>query len=325
MLVTVPALIAFVIIYLLVLFFYGNSTRLDISGAGEGISTSPDSVQVVLDISKVDATASLVSGTMQVYAEAQADENLELTQDITVDLVTSNASADATVSPRPQVRTFSATFEKGRSAFGLSVPVELRPDGDYQTYPFDTMSTQVLAFVTVGSRQSAVGEIPVNLLIVGDVPGWLIRDQPLMGDDGQDILTELEDDGLTSAGRFATGLYLARAGSTKTFVLLLLVAMIVLGVLSLLVARAVRTKRRRIEATMASWFAAMLFAVIPLRLNMPGSPPIGVWIDFMVLLWVELALMIGLAVFVGSWLRYTRPPEPTPQDSTVEPAGSGAQ
>ena len=60
---------------------------------------------------------------------------------------------------------------------------------------------------------------------------------------------------------------------------------------------------------MASWFAALLFARVPLRTNMPGAPPIGVWIDFLVFLWVLIMLMISLAVFVGSWLVFTPEPE----------------
>ncbi|MDQ1250918.1 MAG: hypothetical protein QG597_5298 [Actinomycetota bacterium] len=102
---------------------------------------------------------------------------------------------------------------------------------------------------------------------------------------------------------------LARNGSTMTIVVLWLTAMVVLTGLALVVARAVATRRRRIEATMASWFAALLFAMVPLRTNLPGAPPIGVWIDFLVFLWVILGLMVALAVFIGSWLRYSRPPD----------------
>lgn len=306
-------LLLFVLLYIVVAVFYGHSTRLDVSAADVGATDDPAAVDVVLEVTKVDATASLVEGTLQVFAEEYVDdrENV-LDQTITVDLVAANPASEDYPATRSPVRSSSTTFKQGRSSFGLSVPVQIRTDGNYQTYPFDTMVSQLLVFVSVGGKSSITDGIPVNLQIVGDAPGWLIRDAALLDDNGQDILTELSSDGTGPQGRFATELYLARAGSTKTFVILLLVAMIVLGVLALLVARAVRTKRRRIEATMASWFAAMLFAVIPLRLNMPGSPPIGVWIDFLVLLWVELALMIGLAVFVGSWLRYSPAPRSEP-------------
>lgn len=314
-------LVVMAIIYVVVLVLYGNSTRLDVSSAVEGISDDPKSVQVVLEVSKVDATAATISGTMQVSADAYADENARLVKSVTVDLVAVSAGPDADMAPLA-VRSLSASFPKGRSSFGLSAPIEIRSAGDYQTYPFDTLRSELLAFVTVGPDSGELGGVPVNLLIVGDSPGWLIRNQPLEDEDGRDILADMAEADVTTTGRFATELYLTRAGSTKTFVMLLLAALLVMGVLSLAVARAVRTRRRRIEATMASWFAAMLFAVIPLRLNMPGAPPIGVWIDFIVLLWVELALMIGLAIFVGSWLRYTPAPElpaPSPEPASPPP------
>ena len=320
-------LLLFVLLYVLVAFFYSHSTRLDVSGADVGASDDLKAVDVVFEVDKVDATASVVGGTLQVYADAYTTDDADnvLEEDITVDILNANLGNDNEPTTRTPIRRFSTTFERGRSSFGLSVPIEIRPEGNYQAYPFDTMVSQLLVFVTVGDKYSIMGEVPVNLIIVGDAPGWLIRDQALLDENGRDILAEISADDADPQGRWATELYLARAGSTKTFVLLLLTAMLVLGVLALLVARAVRTKRRRIEATMASWFAAMLFAVIPLRLNMPGSPPIGVWIDFLVLLWVELALMIGLAVFIGSWLRYSRPPDTSPDPATESVAHDVAQ
>ena len=108
-----------------------------------------------------------------------------------------------------------------------------------------------------------------------------------------------------------------RSASVIAVVLLLLAAMALLAILAILVARSVVLRRRQVEATMAGWFAAMMFAIIPLRTNMPGAPPIGVWIDFLVVLWVELLLMFALAVFIMSWLRYG--PQPVTSDSSPDP------
>ena len=99
-----------------------------------------------------------------------------------------------------------------------------------------------------------------------------------------------------------------RGGGVLAFVVVVLTLMVVTAVLSALVARSVARKRRPIEATMAGWFAALLFALVPLRTNMPGSPPIGAWIDVAIFYWVELGLLIAMAVFIGSWLRYRKPP-----------------
>jgi Domain of unknown function (DUF4436) len=40
---------------------------------------------------------------------------------------------------------------------------------------------------------------------------------------------------------------------------------------------------------MTTWYAAMLFAVVPLRTALPGSPAFGSWIDLTIVLWVLVA------------------------------------
>lgn len=104
------------------------------------------------------------------------------------------------------------------------------------------------------------------------------------------------------------GLNMKRGGGVVAFVLVLLVLMIAIGVLAATVASVVAKRWRPIEASFASWFAALLFAMIPLRNFMPGAPPIGAWLDILVFYWVEAALMISLTVFVLSWLYYSRQP-----------------
>jgi len=49
--------------------------------------------------------------------------------------------------------------------------------------------------------------------------------------------------------------------------------------------------RRRVasesfQPPMTTWYAAMLFAVVPLaKMRLPDSPPIGFWVDVSVVLW----------------------------------------
>jgi Domain of unknown function (DUF4436) len=50
----------------------------------------------------------------------------------------------------------------------------------------------------------------------------------------------------------------------------------------------------------------MLFATVPLRTFLPGSPPIGSWIDFTIVLWVIVALVTGLGLYVTAWSREGR-------------------
>lgn len=103
-------------------------------------------------------------------------------------------------------------------------------------------------------------------------------------------------------------LVVKRGGGVIAFVCVVLALMIVVGVLAAIVAYVVAAKRRPIEATMSGWFAALLFALVPLRMNLPGAPPIGVWMDVAVFYWVEMGLLVAMVFFVGSWLRYRKPP-----------------
>jgi hypothetical protein len=96
---------------------------------------------------------------------------------------------------------------------------------------------------------------------------------------------------------------ITRAASTIAFGVVLLTLMVIAPVLVLTAAITVYRGRRKIEATMLGWFGAMLFATIPLRNFLPGSPPIGSWVDYLIVLWVIAALIAGLVIFILAWLR----------------------
>lgn len=199
------------------------------------------------------------------------------------------------------------TYKEGTTALSSDVEI-IAGDGSYEMYPFDSYENGMAVYATVVGDDGAEQVVPTELVIWGKFAGWRVH--PTTSVDplpagwviDEETRAKLQDESVAV-------LEVSRNGSTMSIVMLLLGAMIVLTVLALVVARAVATRRRRIEATMASWFAALLFAMVPLRTNMPGAPPIGVWIDFLVFLWVVLGLMLALAVFIGSWLRYSAPPQ----------------
>ena len=59
--------------------------------------------------------------------------------------------------------------------------------------------------------------------------------------------------------------------------------------------------RRELQPTLMSWMGAMLFATIPLRNFLPGSPPPGAWVDAVIVLWVIVALVAALGLYVLAW------------------------
>jgi hypothetical protein len=75
--------------------------------------------------------------------------------------------------------------------------------------------------------------------------------------------------------------------------------------LALFVAIQMLTGRRAFLPPFSTWYAAMLFAVVPLRNILPGSPPAGAWIDQAVVIWVLIALAGALVLYIAAWYRHS--------------------
>jgi hypothetical protein len=66
-------------------------------------------------------------------------------------------------------------------------------------------------------------------------------------------------------------------------------------------------------SSVASWITALLFALLPLRNSLPGSPPLGSWIDILMYFWVVAVVMVSLAFVTG--LLLTRAKGPVEEDA----------
>lgn len=78
-----------------------------------------------------------------------------------------------------------------------------------------------------------------------------------------------------------------------------------LPALALTIAILMLTGRRKFLPPFVTWFAAVLFAVIPIRNFLPGSPPPGAWVDQALVLWVLIALVVAMILFFITWYRQT--------------------
>ena len=65
--------------------------------------------------------------------------------------------------------------------------------------------------------------------------------------------------------------------------------------------------RRKFQPPMTTWYAAMLFAVIPLRNALINPPPFGAWVDVTVVVWVIVVLVISMTLYIFCWWRHLRP------------------
>ena len=90
-------------------------------------------------------------------------------------------------------------------------------------------------------------------------------------------------------------------GLVNLFDLGIVLVLIALPALALWVAIPMALGKKKFLPPFVSWFAAMLFAVVPLRNIFPGKPPEGSWVDQAITLWVLLALIVAMTLFIMAY------------------------
>ena len=187
-------------------------------------------------------------------------------------------------------------YPVGKAPAQVSTMIEAH--GDPGNWPFDTYKTDTIAAdVLVGSGE-ARQYIPARVEVTGSLDGWDVTatrkrdpDTPGSSDRVDDVV--LDDVVLT----------LRRSKGPLIFDLGLCLILIALPVLALWVAIPMALGRTSFLPPFSTWYAAMLFAVVPLRNFLPGSPPPGSWVDQAVVLWVLIGLVSAMALFVVAWWR----------------------
>ncbi|AXH35261.1 DUF4436 domain-containing protein [Humibacter sp. BT305] len=178
---------------------------------------------------------------------------------------------------------------------GMSLIVE----GRVENWPFDRYRDDELYAIAFPTAAGPSQAIPVVLRLAGQPPGWNID----LTDNGTG---HIEVGGVRSDVQ-VYDIVAQRDWSIILFGLVLLLLLVVMPVLVLFVAISAYIGRRRVEATLTSWMGTMLFATITVRNFFPGSPPIGSWVDILVVLWVIVGLVVGLAIYVAAWNRWGTP------------------
>jgi hypothetical protein len=251
-----------------------------------------DGVLVTFDIQDVEPERDRLAVDLFVEpGEELVDDNGFLVQDVRLVVVPTSGSQ-------------SFTFDAG-SLLGAA-RAELLLEGDVRRWPFDTYaplsapdrpsSMRVVAF-TLDPTTGEPVNLPVNLQIWLQAEGWNAAGLEATRVGGADDAA------------VDVAFTLKRAVATKAFAMVMLAIMITLPVLGLFVAINVYRGRRKLEATLASFLGAMLFAVVPLRNYLPGAPPPGAWVDVTIVVWVIAAMVLSLVVFVAAWWRHGSPPD----------------
>lgn len=241
------------------------------------LGTTEDTV-VQVRVEKLETVSNRLTVSVLVIPEdSKFDKRLDvLTQDLAVRLYPENDLGDL-------------QYPVGKSPAQVSTQIEA--DGDPAHWPFDSYATGVIsADVIVGTGENRVKE-PARVEVIGSLDGWDISVQRV----GESSQTTSRPDNVI--------ITLHRARGTLIFDLGIILVLVSLPTLALWVSIPMVLGRKKFLPPFVSWFAAMLFAVVPLRNILPGNPPPGALIDQAITLWVLIALIVAMTLFIVAYRR----------------------
>jgi len=235
-------------------------------------------VQVRLE--KLDTVANRLTVNVLVYPkDSLYDKNLGV------------LTTDAAVRLYPENDLGDLQYPVGKAPAQVSTTIVAH--GDPGNWPFDSYKTEVLAAdVFTGTGQSRE-KVPARVEVTGKLDGWdatVIRVHD-PGDPNPDV----QDDAIIT---------LQRAKGPLIFDFGICLVLIALPALALWVAIPMALGRTSFLPPFITWYGAMLFAIVPLRNILPGSPPFGSWIDQAIVLWVLIGLVVAMTVFLVAWWRH---------------------
>lgn len=271
----IAGLLLFVIAYVASTLLYGSA------GTGphdltQGQAT-PDGTTVTIDLQDVaQSNTVLVSNLSITPGPGLLDPRTHgLTEDLSV-VVTSTAT--------PTKRSWTKDTLPG------TFPVPLTLSGNVTEWPFDHyVSGPVTVELFRGPEQ-----VPERAAVtfVDRLAGWQIN-IPAPSKPGDPYRVNLQ-----------------RSAGTVAFAVVIVGVLIVLAGIGLFVAVQTARDKRKFQPPMTTWYAAMLFAVVPLRNALPNAPPFGSWIDVRVVLWVVVVLVLSMMMYITCWWRHTAPDKP---------------
>jgi hypothetical protein len=184
-------------------------------------------------------------------------------------------------------------YPKGKAPAQLSTTIEAH--GDPGNWPFDSYQTEPIAadaFVGNGDNRK---KVPARVEVTGALDGWDIS------------VSRVHDPSALPTSRATDNgnvvITLKRAKGPLIFDLGICLVLISLPTLALLVAIPMALGRRKFLPPFATWYAANLFAIVPLRNILPGAPPPGSWIDQAIVQWVLIALVTAMSLYIVAWIR----------------------
>jgi Domain of unknown function (DUF4436) len=246
-----------------------GSQRISVQGVPTGSGTT-----VTLDVVNIQNTYSELVGDLIVKPGPEL-----------LDPATDGLKQDLTVAVTSATTPIRRTWSKGMLPGVFPVPITLARD--VERWPFDSYYTGP---ITV-SLFNGSGQLPerADVTFVDRLTGWKVDVHRV---NNAHALAPYEVD-------------LQRSTSTMVFAIVILCIFVAIAAVGVFVAVQTVRDPRRFQSPMTTWYAAMLFAVLPLRNALPGSPSFGSWIDLTIVMWVLVALVVSMLLYIGAWWRAT--------------------
>ena len=274
-------------------YLYAASGKSHVVGKPEPVT---DGINVILDLVSIKPAQHELTMRIELVPRGSYRNESDDTVAIPLRLTTKSVVEGSVVTDIPAGQAIGNDYK-------LIFPI----DGDPQKYPVDRYE-----YSYEQSHRPRVF-VPAPLLKIERTDGNLIRPVPVglwrdpKGLEGWTENWDLSTDGPVVKLR----LIMDRSGGSLAFVFIVLTLLVIIANLAILVAWSGYTARRPVETGFAGWLTALLFALIPLRTNLPGAPPIGAWIDAMVFYWIEIAVLASLVTYIAAWFKYHDIPDYT--------------
>jgi hypothetical protein len=258
--------------------------------AGYGWLTSIEGELKAPDLGTVDDTVVVVRvEQLHTVANRLDVKVLVMPDESMIDKEFGVLNTDMAVRLYPQSDLGDLQYPAGKLPAQVATTIEAH--GNAGKWPFDTYTTDTIqAEVLVGTGDGR-GYLPARVEVTGSLEGW---DVSLRRTGEASQSSDRPDDVV---------LTLRRAKGPLVFDLGICLVLITLPTLALFVAIQMFRGRRKFLPPFVTWYAAMLFAVVPIRNLLPGAPPAGSWIDQTVVLWVVVGLVVAMVLFIVTWYR----------------------
>ena len=244
------------------------------------------------------APASSAKPPLDIYLEVLNVDPVKQALQVRLDFATKSESGglrhlgapatDMVVEVSDGIDVQDVELQAGQAANSKTLQLYVR--GALENYPIDRYEGTLRIRAVEGKQPAAGAAVPVRLTTWEEIAGW-------------EVATAQND----PAGGENAGLSLTvraqRPAAQVFFAFVLFGSMILIAVSALTIGGLPFVGARKIEATLISALGAMVFAVPALRNVLPGAPPLGVRADAFVFLWVQLAVILGLTLFVATWAR----------------------